>query len=203
VGYLLAALVRTVPWRPGRWALATGLAALVAAAGTYYTFSPVTFANHGSGNDTEVLDSVTPNFGILKSYLASDQRYLLSGQDDYAIIYNDHDWVPWWNLVDDNYIKYPIPGRGGNWHGTTRGLACTRLLPRCQYLEGDAGYVAAVKAHAFAVISITRSGATLQADGPIEHAAENTPGYVLLTTQGGGPTWIYLPDYEHRSAGRA
>ena len=203
VGYLLAVLVRWVPWRPGRWVLATGLAALVAAVGMLYTFGPATFANHGAGHDTEVLASVTANFGILKPYLASDQRYLLSGNTDYAIIYNDHDGVPWWNLTDDAYIKYPIPGRGGNWHGTTRGLTCTKLLPRCQYLVGDAGYVAAIKAHAFAVISITRTGAGVPPDGVIEHAAEDTPGYVLLTTQGNGPTWIYYPDYAHRSTARA
>ena len=64
--------------------------------------------------------SVAPDYGILKPFLASGQRYLLSGEIyDYALVYNDYLYVQWWNLIDDSYIKYPIPGRGGNWHATT------------------------------------------------------------------------------------
>lgn len=197
VGYLMATLVQRVPWRSGRWLVATALAGAIVGMSVIYTFSPLTFANHGAGNDTEVVRVMPSVASILKPYLDSGQRYLLSGEDSYEIIYNDHDWVQWWNLIDDNYIKYPIPGRGGNWHGTARGLTCTSLRPGCIYLEGDVGYAAAIRAHAFAVISITRSGKlTLPADAPIEQAAAAS-GYHLLTTADGGSTWIYLPDYEH------
>jgi hypothetical protein len=194
-GYMLTLLVRQVPWRSTRWALAGGAAAVVGISGILYTFGPATFANHGSASNTEV-QNITPIDGILAPYLnAGHFRYLLTGY--YLIPYTDHVWVPWWDLDDDNYIKYPIPGRGGNWHDTARGVACTALKPGCMYLEGNAGYVAAIKAHDFAIISITRLAGLLPQDHAIEHAAATTPGYVLLTAAGGGPTWIYLPDYEH------
>ena len=148
-------------------------------------------------NTDETMPSVGPEFGILKPFLASGQRYLLSGNDDYALVYDDHDYVQWWNLVDDSYIKYPVPGRGGNWHATSRGPVCTQLRPHCQYLTGVAGYLAAIRAHDFAVVSITRSvSQQLPSDAAIEKAVRATPGYLLLTTAD-GPTWIYGPDYAH------
>jgi hypothetical protein len=200
IGYMLALLVQRLPWRPARWVTAVAMAGVIAGIGALYTFGPATFLNHGAGNDTEVVTSIPPVAQVLKPYLSTGQRYLLAGEDNYELLYNDRDWVQWWNLIDDNYIKYPIPSRGGNWHDTARGLTCTRIRSGCVYLTGPAGYVAAIRAHDFAVVSITRSGKlSLPTDAPIEHAAETTPGYVLLTTAGGGPTWVYAPDYSSKA----
>jgi Dolichyl-phosphate-mannose-protein mannosyltransferase len=202
-GYVLALLARSGPWHPIRWLAVTAIAGLVGFSGALYTDGSSAFHNHGStALDSEEVTSLPRLNAILQPYLTSNHlRYLLSGNYDYSIIYNDHVDPPWWNLWDDVYMKYPIPGRGGNWHGTTRGLTCTTLLPRCQYLEGDNGFIAAIRAHDFAVISVTRF--EFSQDFAIRNAAEHTPGYVLLTTSGGGPTWIYLPDYEHPSTNRA
>src|SRR5260370_27157667 len=79
-------------------------------------------------------------------------------------------------------------------HGQTPGLACLRLEPDCMYLEGIAGYQAAIRAHWFALISMIGNHGTAQ-DAAIRSAVGSTPGYVLLTTLGGAPTWIYPPDY--------
>ena len=62
------------------------------------------------------------------------------------------------------------------------------------YLEGAAGFRAAIHADLFAVISLTRQHA-LPTDHAIEEAVEHTHGYVFLTRLGRGSTWIYLPDY--------
>ena len=40
---------------------------------------------------------------------------------------------------------------------------------------------------------------TLQ-DAEIEQAVEHTPGYSLLTTVGGAPTWVYAPAYAYQTA---
>jgi 4-amino-4-deoxy-L-arabinose transferase-like glycosyltransferase len=196
-GYLLVLVVQAAPWKYARAVLALGVVVVIGFSGVLYTSG-----KHAFISTDETIPQVPSNYAIMKPYLATNQRYLLSGNDDYALVYNDHDYVQWWNLLDDNYIKYPIPGRGGNWGNTTRGLTCTVLLPDCQYLTGAAGYQAAVKAHDFAVISITRpAGHQLASDAVIEKAVKSTPGYVLLTHSGGGPTWIYAPDYEHLKGG--
>jgi hypothetical protein len=135
-------------------------------------------------------------FVLLKPYLElKNERYLLGGVLDTQMIYTEHINVTWYQYVDDNYIKYPIPGRGGDSHWQATGLACTRLGPNCIYLEGIAGYQAAIRAHWFTLISMAGSRGTLQ-DAEIEQAVERSPGYVLLTTVGGAPTWIYAPAYQ-------
>lgn len=200
VGYAASLLVSKLGWNTiSRSVLGVLAAGAVIVGGALYTFGPNVFENHGFQGNTEVLGSITANYSILKPYLGSGQRYLISGNDDYAILYNDRDYAQWWNIVDDSYIKYPIPGRGGDWHGIARGRVCIAVKPGCMYLEGDAGYLAAIHAHAFAVITLSRM--QLAADEVIVHAAETTRGYYLLTTAGGGPTWIYLPDYEHTAPG--
>ncbi len=62
------------------------------------------------------------------------------------------------------------------------------------YLEGDAGYVAAIRAHDFAVIALGRTD--FGTDPVIARTASTTPGYVPLYLQG-GLTWIYAPDDDH------
>jgi hypothetical protein len=136
---------------------------------------------------------------LLKPYLElRSGRYLLGGKLDTEMIYSGHMNVAWYQFVDDNYVKYPIPGRGGDSHWQASGPVCTQLQPGCMYLGGAAGYRAAIQAHWFSVISMV--GARSPLDGAIEHAAERTGGYVLLTTAGGAPTWVYAPAYRNLRA---
>ena len=105
-------------------------------------------------------------------------------------------------LDDETYIKYPVPGRGGDSHGRAQGLTCTQLRPDCMYLEGVAGFRAAIRAHYFALISMVGAHTT-ELDAQIKAAVDDHSGYVLLPGAGGGaPTWIYPPDYPASSAGR-
>jgi hypothetical protein len=153
--------------------------------------------------DTKILQQA---FVQVKPLLigAGTHEILLGGLEDDAMLISDNVIVPWWQHFDDVYIKYPVPGRGGDSHGITRGPVCYVLKPHCMYLEGAAGYRAAIKAHWFALITLIGQHPGLQTDSVIANAAEHTPGYVLINTVdngsvaggGGGPTWIYLPDYE-------
>jgi len=143
------------------------------------------------GNDTTLLVAAT-----LRPYLEKPNgRYLIGGLANEQTIYLDHVRVPWFLLYDDLYIKYPIPGRGGDSHGQTRGFTCFQLRPHCMYLEGIVGYQAAIRAHWFALISMWGDHNTAQ-DTEIAQAVEHTPGYELLTKVGGAPTWIYAPAYK-------
>ena len=185
-GYAIARSAELVPkWWVKFPVVATALAAVA--------FVGVHYSNSGIGGPVQ--DSRL--YVLLKPYLElKGGRYLLGGALDTQMIYTDHINVAWYQYVDDNYIKYPIPGRGGDSHGQASGLACTRLRPDCMYLEDIAGYQAAIRAHWFTVISMVGAHGTLQ-DSEIEQAVERTPGYALLTTFGGAPTWIYAPAYAH------
>ena len=90
----------------------------------------------------------------------------------------------WWQYANDSYIKYPVPGHGGNAAGTSKGV----------YLYGTPGYSAATRAHWFSVISMIGNYHNAN-DAAILAAIKSTPGYVLLTTRGGAPTYIWAPDY--------
>jgi len=165
---------------------------LIAVALTAAIFVGLHYSDSGIGG--QLRDSRL--FVLLKPYLElKNGRYLLGGVLDTQMIYTEHINAAWYQYVDDNYIKYPIPSRGGDSHGQATGLACTRLGPNCMYLEGIAGYQAAIRAHWFTLISMAGSRGTLQ-DAEIEQAVERSPGYVLLTTVGGAPTWIYAPAYQ-------
>lgn len=126
-------------------------------------------------------------------------RFLLGGPDGAQLLYIDAAGVPWYRYNDDLYIKYPIPGRGGDSHGQAHGQACFTPRPGCMYLEGIAAYRAAIRAHWFSLVSMYGAQGSRQ-DLAIEQAVERTRGYVLLTTVGGAPTWIYAPAYRHHSA---
>jgi Dolichyl-phosphate-mannose-protein mannosyltransferase len=168
---------------------------VIAVALTAAIFVSIYYSNSGIGGPVQ--DSRL--YVVIKPYLElKNGRYLLGGALDTQMIYTDHINVTWYQYVDDNYIKYPVPGRGGDSHGQATGLVCTRLEPGCMYLEDIAGYRAAIRAHWFTVISMVGAHGTLQ-DAQIEQAVERTPGYVLLSTVGGAPTWIYAPAYAHQA----
>ena len=182
---------------PGRRALRAAVIALVAAvpvvSGLHYTqLARSTFEAGGSRMPLHVA-------ALLKPYLElPGGRYLLGGIGDDEILYMDHLTIPWYRHVDDLYIKYPIPGRGGDSHGQAAGPVCLSLAPHCMYLEGVAGYRAAIQAHWFSLISMWDDHRSAQ-DAEIMQAVEHTPGYVLLARAGGAPIWIYGPDYpSHR-----
>ena len=125
-------------------------------------------------------------FSDLKPFLQLSHggRYLLAGTLNAQLIYNEHLNVHWWQYANDSYFKYPVPGLGGNAAGTSKGV----------YLYGAPAYSAATRAHWFAVISMIGNYHNAN-DAAILAAVKSTPGYVLLTTQGGAPTYIWAPDY--------
>ncbi|HEV2376279.1 MAG TPA: glycosyltransferase family 39 protein [Streptosporangiaceae bacterium] len=164
------------------------LAAAVASGAHYSKLAGTTFEAGGPQTTLEVAATLRP-------YLASGHyRYLLGGFDNEQLLYLDHSPVRWFDNTDDVYIKYPIPGRGGDEQGQTPGRTCFGLAPGCRYLEGMTGYRMAIHAHWFALISLWGGHGTPQ-DAEIAQAVEDTPGYVLLTRIGRAPTWVYAPDY--------
>jgi hypothetical protein len=183
---------------------ALGGAALIALIPFWARYSqPASTFSGATGYDTGNLGNPAPFAGALKPYLLPGHEYLLSGLDNFATIYDDHltDALPWYAYAtDDNYIKYPIPGRGGEWSGRTPGRACESLQPGCMYLEGRAGYQAAIAAHAFAMVELSRH--SISTDAVIATTVSHTHGYVQLLQKGRFDVWIYLPDYEHRSTAR-
>lgn len=181
-----------VAWIRPHFATASIVLALIAASGFVYSRNAV--ATYQATADT----TTAVEFASLKPYLELESgMYLIGGLVDNDLVYQDHVAVPWFRLIDDNYIKYPIPGRGGDWHGQTPGPACLKLQPHCMYLEGVAGYRAAIRAHSFALISMIGEHYTAQ-DKQIEAVVSNTPGYVRIGQRDGPPTWIYAADYPPR-----
>ena len=132
---------------------------------------------------------------IIVPYLKVDStyRYLIGGKLNDTIMYDYHLAIPWERNFDDNYVKYPIPGRGGDESGSVQGLTCTKIAPSCVYLGGMAGAEAAVRAHWFAVVSFLGQN-YLPIDRIELDAVRETPGYKLISTVG-GQTYIYAPDY--------
>lgn len=187
-GYLLAYLCRLPKSLPGRVVMTAVAAVPVLLAGAYYSSRALT--TYDGGNHT----TDPAAYSTLRPYLDRPGRFLLGGLTDDDLLYTEHLSVPWYGYFDDVYIKYPIPGRGGDSHGQALGPACAVLRPHCMYLEGVAGYQAAIKAHWFTLITMVGEHGTAL-DTAIEQAVEDTPGYVLLTRVGGQPTWIYAPDY--------
>jgi hypothetical protein len=164
-----------------------GTAAILS--GAHYSLLSV--ASYEAADDATYLSA----YSALRPYFNDSGRYLFGGVTEYQVLYVDHLSTPWYDYVNDVYIKYPIPGRGGDSHGQTPGRACFVLRLGCVYLEGAAGYRAAIHAHWFTMISLVASHG-ISLDNVIEQAVRQTPGYVLLTTIGSKPTWIYAPAYE-------
>lgn len=199
-GYLLAlpsTLVRRLPLR--RMLAGMALLALVPFWAVYGQL-PGNFAQ-ATGYDSGNAGNPAPLGPGLKPYLVPGHEYLLSGLDNYSTIYEDHliGTLPWYAYeTDDNYIKYPIPGRGGDWSGQVLGRTCQALRPGCVYLEGKAAYRLAIRNHAFAVIELSRSQKypPISTDPVIDATVSHTAGYRLVLTVGHFSVWIYLPDYE-------
>jgi hypothetical protein len=156
--------------------------------GAYYSSRAV--GTYEASHDRSYLTA----FVALRPYMERPGRYLLGGITDDEWLYADRLGTPWYSYFDDVYIKYPLPGRGGDSHGQAIGPTCVTLKPHCMYLEGIAGYRTAIRAHWFTFISMIGEHEDSQ-DTAIEQAVEHTPGYVLLSTAGGAPTWIYAPAY--------
>ena len=91
--------------------------------------------------------------------------------------------LAWQQVVEHNYIKYPVSGQPG------------------RYKFGVAGFEAAIHEHWFAVVSFqARSERTWDSWDQLElKAVESTPGY-RLASESGGLIFIYRPDY--RQSGR-
>jgi len=189
VWFTAAGAGAVVAWIRPRFVQPLVALALIVASGFVYTRSAI--------STYQASDAAAPmaQYAALKPYLElKTGRYLLGGLTANDVIYEDRVSVPWFRLVDDLYIKYPIPGRGGDSHGETIGPACYSLKPHCMYLEGIAGYRAAIRAHWFALISMIGEHYTPQ-DQEIENIVSHTPGYVRLWQLPGPPTWSYAADY--------
>lgn len=175
-------------------AAAVLIGAAVAVSGIYYSHSAKSTYEAGGSPTTLQLAST------LKPYLEiPGGRFLVGGLATDQIVYLSKIKIPWFQLSDDLYIHYPIPGRGGDTHGQVLGRACARLGPGCMYLEGIAGYRAAIRSHYFDVITMFGGHGTRQ-DALIEQAVEDTKGYVLIAIVAGAPTWIYAPAYRNHMA---
>jgi Dolichyl-phosphate-mannose-protein mannosyltransferase len=132
---------------------------------------------------------------LLVPYLQADSNYnyLIGGRINDSIMYHYHLAIPWYRDFDDNYVKYPVPGRGGDRSGSVPGLTCTSPGPKCVYVAGPAGAEAAIRAHWFAVVSFVGQN-YLPIDKAELEAVQTTPGYELVSTPG-GQTYVYAPDY--------
>jgi hypothetical protein len=162
---------------------------VVATSGIYYSHTArSTYEAGGSSTPLQIASTLRPYLKL------PGGRFLLGGLATDQLVYVSGLTIPWYQLSDDLYIKYPIPGRGGDTHGQVLGRACFHLRPGCMYLEGIAGYRAAIRSHFFDVISMW-GGHHIKQDALIEQAVEDTPGYVLIAIVAGTPTWIYAPAY--------
>ena len=189
-GYLVAT-------RQVRHSIAATAAAIVALAITISTihYSALARSTYEAGGSEGTLLVAA----ALKPYITAPNRhYLIGGLGDDQVLYMMHSSARWFQQFDDLYIKAPIAGRGGDWHGQARGLACMALRPNCMYLEGIAGYRLAIREHWFSLVSLWGDHGTFQ-DKAIAQAVEHTHGYVLLTNVGGAPTWIYAPSYRTKT----
>lgn len=187
-GYVLGYLTGLLRSAPLRVVASAGAAVLVLASG-YQSARTDRLTSAGStAKGMEYFAQVGP-------FLAETRgRILAGGFTNFQMLYINHLSVPWFRLFDDVYIKYPIPGRGGDSHGRARGAVCFKVRPGCMYLEGPNAYRAAVRAHWFDFITLYGNhGTNFPSDAAITQAAEHTPGYILLTD--GPPTWIYAPSY--------
>jgi hypothetical protein len=132
---------------------------------------------------------------LLVPYLKVDSnyRYLIGGRMNNAIMYHYHLGIPWSRDFDDNYVKYPVPGRGGDSGGSVPGLTCVKPGVKCVYISGMDGAQAAIRAHWFALVSFIGQN-YLPIDKAELQAVRTTPGYELVSSAG-GQTYVYAPDY--------
>lgn len=193
-GYLLSIIPRRIERRAVRYSVAVGSAAAIFGAAIFY--ANIDRSTYEGG----VYVGAPAFFAAIKPFLHTPRGvFLPGGYTAFSSVYEDRDAVPWYRLSDDIYIKYPLPGRGGDSHGQTQGEVCLEIKPHCMYLEGPAGFRAAIHAHWFALVSLVENHG-LETSKAIRQAVERTPGYVQISTAGGAPTWIYAPDYRHLPA---
>lgn len=122
--------------------------------------------------------------GPVMPRIAAIQPYVKPGSQHYLIAYATpltyylHPSLSWTQVVEHNYISYPVPGRPG------------------MLLEGVPGFKAAIADHWFAVISF--ASPSIHPWDALEqlelNAVRSTSGYILISTAD-GPTYIYAPDY--------
>jgi 4-amino-4-deoxy-L-arabinose transferase-like glycosyltransferase len=186
-GYTLTAVPQNMSMKWTRYAVGCLAALTVLLAGAAMTKYDV--STYEGGKDPRL-----PFFAAIQPYLYSGKRVLVGGYAVFQMAYVDHINIPWYNLYDGDYVKYAIPGHGGDSHGQKQGLTCFTYRPQCMYLEGNASLRATIHAHYFSIISLVGDEDPVQ-ERFIERLAEGTPGYTLLTGLGHAPTWIYLPDY--------
>ena len=162
----------------------------------------VSIALHFYGNHRPIDTAANmTGSGQIVPYLKvnSSDRYLLGGRLADVILYDFRLTIPWPRVSNDNYVKYPIPGRGGNAGGSSPGRICDAPAPGCVYLRGPAAARAAIRAHWFAVVSFIGQN-QLPIDQLELDTVRTTPGYLLVSTAG-GPTFIYVPDFPNGEAG--
>lgn len=181
-------------------------AAVVTVVSGYHYSQPSQLDSYFSLQKLAAYESSTYKF--LGPYLErGNEEYLLASKWDAEMVYDNRSSVGWWQFFDDTYLKYPIPGRGGDSHGQVRGLACgdpgqpPPTDSHCMYLEGNPAYVTAIRAHWFALVTLDGDRG-LWTDDLILATVKSTPGYVLLSMHGGAPTYIYAPDYPQRGGRR-
>jgi len=189
-GYALARGAELVRHRYTRAAWA--VAALVSVPVTLYFYG-----NHRPVAATADMTGASQIVPYLK--VDSSARYLMGGRLDDVILYGYRLTIPWSRVVNDNYVKYPVPGQGGNASGSAPGRVCDTPAPGCVYLQGPAGARAAIRAHWFAVVSFIGQN-HLPIDKLELDTVRTTSGYLLVSTAG-GPTYIYVPDFPGGEAG--
>lgn len=146
----------------------------VAVVATLYSSQAATF--FGSAGQ------VMPRVAAIQPYVKpGPQHYLFSYAA--ALTYYLRPSLSWTQVVEHNYIKYPVPGRPGT------------------FLEGAPGFRAAIGHHWFAVISFASSSIhPWDAWDQLElNAVRSTSGYILVSTAD-GLTYIYAPDYPRWAA---
>jgi len=193
-GYAVAAAISYLKF--SRVLAAVAVLACLAAAVPYWSANIVIAQNNyeGCGGCHPGAVVISPGYArMVLPYLHAGR--LLVGFESFALTYDSGLNVPWFRLFDDIYLKYPIPGRGGDSHGQRRGPVCFRIQPHCMYLEGPAAYRAAIRAHWFSFVSLYKGHIDASVDRVITQTVEHTPGYVVLTRSGEAPTWIYATAY--------
>lgn len=203
-GYALSGIASLSSMRFRRYAGTVAAVAVVGVIGINYAFTGRGIA---AASANQVQDGLIVA-GEARPYLhLQSGHYLISGGFQ-QMLYLDHVNVPWFDLADDNYLKIPIVGRGGDWHDQVQGRACLSVRPGCVYLEGPAAFRTAIHAHYFDLITLYGRPANLYTNRALEdwviiQAVDRTRGYKLLCEVGGAPTWIYAPAYRkylHRDA---
>jgi hypothetical protein len=192
--YALAHLTALARGQAVKALVFTAAAVAVGLSGVHYS-QPSDLSGYFSA---EPLTAYHP-YTYLAPYLRPGGREYLLGSE-YSAEMAEDSGIAWWQYFDDLYVKYPVPGRGGDAHGQVSGLTCggtgqpPATTPGCMYLEGAAGYTAAIRAHWFALITLAGNHG-LGTDAAILATVRSVPGYVQVSDRGGAPTFIYAPDY--------